>query len=143
MGKLVVAEPGRTPRLVEHEGPVRLEDIHRLVGTGFLDARSLGRLPSGLRVAMWVDDHGLLGSAPPNRRMPNGAFICGTLVLTGVQGDEDVSFDDDDADWLLRDIDERWQVLAADEPKPEPTFTVVTAATPEDLLRKLFGGKAP
>jgi hypothetical protein len=75
---------------------------------------------------MWFDDEGLLwDDSLPNRRLPNGTEICGPLLVCGVDGEgNSLPLSDDDADFVVRDVNSRWTQLDPNHEKPEPEFRV-------------------
>ena len=127
MGKLIVIEPQKEPRLVEHEGAVNLEDIHRHIGADVTaDVVRLGTIPPvGRHVDAWIDDEGLLkDDVLANRRLPNGVVIAGTIMICAAEGPKSVPLTDSEASFLMRDIPQSWEMLAADHPKPQPSFEI-------------------
>jgi hypothetical protein len=127
MGKLIVIEPGKEARAVDHVVRVDLRDLHHYIGEArCLDAVSLGYVPGGRRVVLWIDDEGLLNDAVPNRVLPSGALICGTMVVVAVDGEDDVPLTEEEAAFILRDVEQRWIRVGADYPKPEPEFRIIS-----------------
>lgn len=127
--KLIVIEPGSEPRIVEHDGKVSLEDLKKHLGEDVtVDVVRLGTIPPrGRSCDLWIDDEGLISDAKPNRQLPSGTIICGTmLVCSGDESGESLPLTDAEAEFLLGDIRKRWLALAEDHPKPEPGFTVTT-----------------
>lgn len=136
-GKLIVIEPGKEPRTVEHDGDVGLDDLYRQLGSKDMtvDIVRLGPIPPAGRAAdLWIDDNGLLNDAKPNFRLPNGVFIAGAALICMSDNDgNSVPMTDEEASYVLEDIGRRWERLGEEIPKPEPSFRVETYATPEEL----------
>lgn len=146
--QIVIARPGEIARAVDHPRRVTFDHIRALVQEGrthdvFVGTFLLGTIPAGVTVRAWVDDEGLLNDATPNRVMPNGTMLCGTLVITGEVDGESVAMSDADASWLVRDINARWTAVDADAAKPKPEYkvTVLDPDLPfEEQVRNLLGG---
>ena len=126
MGKLILIEPGKEPRMVGHVGPVTLDDLHRYLGDVTVDCVNLGTIPPrGRRVDLWIDDNGLLNDAAPNRLLPNGTLICGTMLLCTVDEEgNSLPLHDEEAGFLLNDVQMRWEAMPADADKPAPEWTI-------------------
>jgi hypothetical protein len=120
MGHLVIAEPGKPAGRISHDGPVLMEMVNQLIGTEWVDVIELGRAASGRAVVIFFDDNGLLrDDALPNRQLPGGVVLAGTIVACASEDGNTVALTDIEAVQALSEI-EKWAILPADHPKPKP-----------------------
>lgn len=124
MGFIILLEPGKAARAVEHiQATVELEDLYRLLGCETVDSKRLGTLPNGRHVDMWCDDNGLLNDAKANRQVGSWT-ICGTFLLCAADdAGESRPFSDRELAAAIRTA-RAWPILPEGTVKPEPKFTI-------------------
>lgn len=127
MGFIIVLEPQKEARAVEHEGPVELDDLYRILGCHTVDCRRLGEVMPGISVDLWCDDEGLLNDSVLANRKLGSWTVCGTFLLcTSSQDGDSLPFADERTAGLVMNVARRWPLLLSSHPKPEPTITVTT-----------------
>jgi hypothetical protein len=138
-GKILIIAPGESAKLIDHEGAVRLEDLHRHLEVDCVDVRQLGKMPVDQRRSadLWFDDEGLLkndwtddnGVAHrgnlPNRRIGSDTVIFGRmLICASDQGGESWPLTEQEAAVCLHLVNAKWAQLPADFPRPEPQVSI-------------------
>jgi len=130
MGTIILLEPGKPARPVEHNGPIELEDLYRLLDCQTVDRKRLGEAMPGISIDLWCDDEGLLNDNVRANRLLGEWVIAGTFLLcTSVEGDTFPFTDLVMASAVLAKAS-TWPILPEDFPKPGPEIGFIP--WPED-----------